>query len=191
MSIRSERIREARARGRHNQKQWVSLLAMCQNRCVRCGETKSLTKDHIVPIYSGGSDAIDNLQPLCRPCNSARGAGATDYRSLTTEQIASLGALMSSIKIGKHECPECGAWHRRREGADLVERARGAAQARWAAVGGEVAERLKAPVLKTGVGEIDSTPPKVRTLPSPPTAEEYHCPRHRAKDPKCPYCNLG
>ena len=51
-------------------------------RCVRCGnETDGgPCKDHILPIYQGGSDAIENLQPMCRSCNSAKTSEAVDYR---------------------------------------------------------------------------------------------------------------
>ena len=42
-------------------------------RCQMCGATKSdgtrLTIDHIIPLASGGSNSIDNLQTLCRTCN--------------------------------------------------------------------------------------------------------------------------
>lgn len=47
---------------------------------MKCGATDDIVKDHIEPVYSGGSDAIDNLQPLCRTCNSAKGPDTTDYR---------------------------------------------------------------------------------------------------------------
>jgi len=30
-------------------------------------------KDHIVPKFEGGSDSIDNLQPMCCPCNGEKG----------------------------------------------------------------------------------------------------------------------
>ena len=47
--------------------------------CVNCGATKHLSVDHIIPVVSGGTDDIDNLQTLCRRCNSIKGA-----RSITT-----------------------------------------------------------------------------------------------------------
>jgi ATP-dependent helicase IRC3 len=42
------------------------------NRCLACGATKLLTVDHIVPIYHGGSNHTDNLQTLCRICNTRK-----------------------------------------------------------------------------------------------------------------------
>ena len=33
---------------------------------------RATTKDHIVPVDHGGTDAIENLRPACHPCNSKR-----------------------------------------------------------------------------------------------------------------------
>lgn len=44
--------------------------------CVGCGSTDDLTLDHVHPWSLGGIDAEDNLQTLCRPCNSRKGVRA-------------------------------------------------------------------------------------------------------------------
>lgn len=43
-------------------------------RCLHCGTTEDLTIDHIHPKSRGGTDAVDNLQTLCRSCNCRKGA---------------------------------------------------------------------------------------------------------------------
>jgi len=43
------------------------------HQCSRCLTTDDLTLDHIVPVEKGGSDDLDNLQILCRSCNSKKG----------------------------------------------------------------------------------------------------------------------
>lgn len=42
--------------------------------CVECGSDQNLTLDHIYPWSKGGTDRLDNLQTLCRTCNSSKGA---------------------------------------------------------------------------------------------------------------------
>lgn len=42
--------------------------------CAGCGATSDLTVDHVVPIARGGTPTPENLQVLCRSCNSAKGA---------------------------------------------------------------------------------------------------------------------
>ena len=42
--------------------------------CLHCSATESLSLDHIHPYSLGGEDVFDNLQTLCRPCNSRKGA---------------------------------------------------------------------------------------------------------------------
>jgi HNH endonuclease len=38
-------------------------------RCRRCGSTRQLEIDHIIPVSRGGSSEEHNLQTLCRRCN--------------------------------------------------------------------------------------------------------------------------
>ena len=41
--------------------------------CKHCGTDDKLTLDHIIPVSKGGEDKFDNLQVLCRSCNSIKG----------------------------------------------------------------------------------------------------------------------
>lgn len=77
---RSERLAAARTKGTHRAEDWAALLSICGPRCLRCGAEAKLVKDHITPIYRGGSDGIWNVQPLCQPCNSSKGPEAIDLR---------------------------------------------------------------------------------------------------------------
>lgn len=47
-------------------------------RCLHCGKTKSLSVDHVVAVVNGGGNDDENLQTLCRSCNSSKGAKAFD-----------------------------------------------------------------------------------------------------------------
>lgn len=61
--------------------EWISLLDFYGHRCLRCGRTNvKLTQDHVIPLKLGGKHSIDNLQPLCKLCNSIKQARFIDYR---------------------------------------------------------------------------------------------------------------
>lgn len=63
---------KARQRGTHTRQQWIDLRDKI-GRCVSCGSTAAvLTKDHIFPVSRGGCDCIENIQPMCQPCNSSK-----------------------------------------------------------------------------------------------------------------------
>lgn len=52
----------------------IEVFARDGFRCVYCEATRELQVDHITPVARGGTDALDNLQTLCRSCNQAKGA---------------------------------------------------------------------------------------------------------------------
>ena len=41
-------------------------------KCVQCGATDNLCIDHVYPFVNGGKTERDNLQTLCRSCNSKK-----------------------------------------------------------------------------------------------------------------------
>ena len=71
---RRSRERESILLGQHTEAQWRDLCARHKRRCAICKKQKILTRDHILPLRLGGGDEITNIQPLCRECNSRKGA---------------------------------------------------------------------------------------------------------------------
>lgn len=62
--------------GFHSQGEWENLKAQYNWTCPKCNREEpgiKLTKDHFIPVFRGGSDNIENIQPLCKSCNSKKG----------------------------------------------------------------------------------------------------------------------
>jgi len=66
--------------GSYTVSEWESLCKKYNYRCLDCGKKRKLTADHVIPISKGGTSNIDNIQPLCGPCNSSKGTKTTDFR---------------------------------------------------------------------------------------------------------------
>ena len=71
--IANSRNRKKRgAEGSHSFGEWELLKKQYGYICPSCRKQEpdiKLTEDHIIPISKGGSDYIENIQPLCMPCN--------------------------------------------------------------------------------------------------------------------------
>lgn len=50
--------------------------------CLSCGSSENLTIDHITPLSKGGDNSHDNLQLLCRNCNSKKSTSECDFREV-------------------------------------------------------------------------------------------------------------
>lgn len=41
--------------------------------CMICGIAAATEADHIIEADAGGTNDLENLRPVCKPCNSRRG----------------------------------------------------------------------------------------------------------------------
>ena len=75
--LRGKRLREAE--GSFTLGEWELLKKQYGYLCPDCGRKEPfnqhyiwLTRDHIIPLIKGGSNYIENIQPLCFECNSRK-----------------------------------------------------------------------------------------------------------------------
>jgi hypothetical protein len=67
------RIHRKRANGGNfTLQEWEQMKEKNGYRCVLCGLVLPLTQDHKIPVSKGGKHCKENIQPLCRSCNSKK-----------------------------------------------------------------------------------------------------------------------
>ena len=83
--------------------------AHCGKWCGRAGgeranipDSSKLEVDHIRPWSQGGSDALWNLQPLCKPCNRSKSNNSTfgDNLKMLKNDLIHGDALTAGIRKG-------------------------------------------------------------------------------------------
>ena len=94
---RKIRVKRMNCEGFHVCKEFDILKEKTGNICLCCKTKESelknkykdldkkywkLTEDHIIPLAKGGSDFIDNIQPLCMYCNSVKNANIISLEKL-------------------------------------------------------------------------------------------------------------
>lgn len=58
-------------------KDWRDVMLHFRGCCAYCGKAQTrglkLTRDHVIPVASGGATSRYNIVPACRSCNSGKG----------------------------------------------------------------------------------------------------------------------
>ena len=79
---RTRRARRKNAEGFFTFDEWKLLKRQYGYTCLMCGKKEpeiKLTIDHIIPLIKGGSNYIENIQPLCQSCNSKKYLKIIDF----------------------------------------------------------------------------------------------------------------
>lgn len=83
VQVENRRSRKVSNGGVITSVEWRKLKEKYKYTCLCCKRREpeiKLTLDHIKPLAKGGTNTIDNVQPLCGSCNSSKNTKEVDYR---------------------------------------------------------------------------------------------------------------
>ncbi len=96
--------------GFHSEAEWEGLKKKYNYHCARCRISEKelkkiwegtsfakLTKDHIIPVDKGGTDFINNIQPLCISCNAKKNNKILRQKK---EGVVAVSGYFNPIHIG-------------------------------------------------------------------------------------------
>lgn len=96
--------------GFHHEYEWEKLKRKYNYCCAQCGISEKelegiwsgtsftkLTRDHIIPISKGGTDFINNIQPLCVSCNARK---HSQIKRADKEIIVAVSGYFNPVHIG-------------------------------------------------------------------------------------------
>lgn len=89
-----------------NARERAEVLTRYGSRCAMCGKTPrddavKLVVDHIVPLDWGGTNAPENLQPLCVECNSGKKAHYSSFDAYAEAIKITIGRDVVHERIGE------------------------------------------------------------------------------------------
>jgi len=83
-------------------------------KCLSCGaeDRKYLQVDHIQSVYHGGTNDLENLQTLCKRCNSDKGVSEENFRIATTRMLDAHPDFGVRVEPSAKERGDRDAWER-------------------------------------------------------------------------------
>lgn len=77
--------------------QWGALVNFYEDTCLCCGKQGQSTVDHVVALSAGGTNGIDNIQPLCFRCNRRKGVTSIDYRDPVLREVFERALMIEGL----------------------------------------------------------------------------------------------
>lgn len=74
-------LRRTKIKERITYEQWEKIFYKFGKQCLNCGTKENITIDHIIPLSIGGRNILENIQILCKSCNSKKYTKIIDYRT--------------------------------------------------------------------------------------------------------------